>query len=90
MYHTNTIPTSYMYDTFKIVTKFALLPNLLTRYFLTVLGTCATFSATAPLAQTEKGGARLGGTKVKNYGAVAVARTKFSTEILINFNFFDD
>ena len=35
-----------------------------------VLGTCATFSATAPLARTEKGGARRGGAKVKNNGAV--------------------
>ena len=31
-----------------------------------VLGTCATFSATAPLARTEKGGARRGGAKVKD------------------------
>ena len=41
---------------------------------LTVLGTSATFSATAPLAQTEKGGACRGGAKVKYNGAVAVAR----------------
>ena len=30
-----------------------------------VLGTCATFSATAPLARTEKGSARRGGGNVK-------------------------
>ena len=42
-----------------------------------VLGTCATFSATAPLARSEKGGARRSGTKVKNNGAVAVARKKW-------------
>ena len=41
-----------------------------------VLGTCATFSATAPLAQTKKGGARRSGAKVKNDGAVAVVRKK--------------
>ena len=29
-----------------------------------MLGTCATFSATAPLTRTEKGGARRGGAKV--------------------------
>ena len=39
-----------------------------------VLGTCATFSATAPLARTEKGVARHGGAKAKNNGALAVAR----------------
>ena len=39
-----------------------------------MLGTCATFSATAKLAQTKKGGARRSGAKVKNNGAVAVAR----------------
>ena len=39
-----------------------------------VLGTCATFSATAPLARTKKGGARRGGANVKNNGAVAGAR----------------
>ena len=39
-----------------------------------MLGTCATFSATTPLAQTEKGGARRGSAKAKNNGAVAVAR----------------
>ena len=37
-----------------------------------VMGTCATFSATAPLARTKKGGARCGGACVKNNGAVAV------------------
>ena len=37
-----------------------------------VLGTTATFSATAPLAKTEKGGTRCGGAKVKNNGRVAV------------------
>ena len=36
-----------------------------------VLGTCATFSATAPPARTKTGGARRGGAKVKNNGAVA-------------------
>ena len=41
-----------------------------------VLGTCATFSATAPLARTKKGGTRRGGAKIKNNGAVAVARKK--------------
>ena len=39
-----------------------------------VLGTCATFSAAAPLAQTKKGGARRSGVKVKKNSAVAVAR----------------
>ena len=38
-----------------------------------VLGTYATFSATVPLARTEKV-ARRGGDKVKNNGAVALAR----------------
>ena len=42
-----------------------------------VLGTCATFSATGPLVRSEKGGARRSGTKVKNNGAVAVARKKW-------------
>ena len=42
-----------------------------TRKLLSVLGTCATFYATAPLARTEKGGAGCGGAKVKNNGAVA-------------------
>ena len=37
--------------------------------YFTVLGTCATFSATAPLARTRKGGARRGGSKVKKNGA---------------------
>ena len=37
-------------------------------------GHLATFSATTPQARTEKGGARHGGAKVKNNGAVAVAR----------------
>ena len=41
-----------------------------------VLGTCATFSATSPVAQTEKGGAGCSGAKVKNNGAVAVAQKK--------------
>ena len=36
-----------------------------------VLGTCATFSTTAPLVETKKGGARCGGAKVKNNGMVA-------------------
>ena len=44
---------------------------------IAVLGTCATFSATGPLARTEKGGARRGKAKVKNNGAVAVARKKW-------------
>ena len=49
-----------------------------------VLGTCATFSATAPLMRTKKGrarrggarrgGARHGGAKARNNGAVAVVR----------------
>ena len=43
-------------------------------YTNSVLGTCATFSATAPLVETEKGGARRGGTEAKNNGAVAVAQ----------------
>ena len=38
------------------------------------MGTCATFSATVPLARTGKGGARRGGAKVKNNGAVAVVQ----------------
>ena len=49
------------------------------------MGTCATFSATVPLARTGKGGARRGGAKVKNNGAVAVARKKwrhFQTKFL--------
>ena len=41
-----------------------------------MLGTCATFSATAQLARTKKGGARRGGANVKNNSAVAVARKK--------------
>ena len=44
--------------------------------YFAVLGTCATFSATAPLARTEKGGACRGGAKVKNNDAVEVARKK--------------
>ena len=44
--------------------------------YLLVLGTCATFSATAPLARTKKGGGRRGGAKVKNNGAATVARKK--------------
>ena len=35
------------------------------RYDRPVLKTCATFSATAPLARTEKGGARRGGAKAQ-------------------------
>ena len=35
-----------------------------------MLGPRATFSATAPLARTEKGGALRGSAKVKNNGAV--------------------
>ena len=68
---------------------------------MSVLGTCATFSATVLLAQTEKGGASRGGAKVKFNGAEAVTRknignnsrhfrTKFCIEILINYCFFDD
>ena len=59
--------------------------------FQPVLGTCAIFSATEVLAQTKTGGTRRGGAKVKNNGAVAVARkngdnsrhfrTKFCIEI---------
>ena len=45
-----------------------------TDVLFSVLGTCATFSATAPLAQTEKGAARRGGAEVKKNVAVAVAR----------------
>ena len=41
-----------------------------------MLGTCATFSATAPLAQTKKGGAYRGGANLKNNGVVAVAWKK--------------
>ena len=41
-----------------------------------MLGTCVTFSATASLAQTVKGGAHRGGAKLKNYYTVAVAREK--------------
>ena len=41
--------------------------------WVAVLGTCATFSATALPAQTKKGGSCRGGAKVKNNGAVAVA-----------------
>ena len=33
-----------------------------------VLGTCATFSTTAPLARNKKGGARRGGATVKKTG----------------------
>ena len=47
------------------------------KLFYAVLSTYATFSATAPLVGTEKGGARRGGAKVKNKGAVAVARKKW-------------
>ena len=43
-------------------------------YLIAVLGTWPTFSATAPLARTEKRGARRGGTEEKNKGVVAVAR----------------
>ena len=52
-------------------------------YRLVVLGTCATFSATAPLAQTEKGGSRRGGAKVKNDSAVAVAQKNFGANCAI-------
>ena len=41
-----------------------------------MLDTCATLSATAPLARTEKDGARRGGAEVKNNSEVAVAREK--------------
>ena len=41
---------------------------------LAVLGTCATLSATTPLARTEKGGACRSGAKAKNNGAVEVAQ----------------
>ena len=39
--------------------------HVLLQYSISVLGTCTTFSATAPLARTEKGGACCGGAKVK-------------------------
>ena len=42
-------------------------------HYPAMLGTCTIFSATAPLVQTKKGGARPGGAKVKN-GIVAVAQ----------------
>ena len=54
-----------------------------TDVLFSVLGTCATFSATAPLAQTEKGGSRRGGAKVKNDGAVAVAQKIFGANCAI-------
>ena len=54
--------------------------------FCALLGTWATFSATAPLARTEKGGARRGGAKVKNYGAVAVARKNGANARLFTSN----
>ena len=46
--------------------------------FQPVLGTCAIFTATEVLAQTKTGGTRRCGAKVKNNGAVAVARIKFA------------
>ena len=45
-------------------------------YSLSVLGTCATFSPTAPLVRIKKGGACRSGTNVKNNGGVAVAQKK--------------
>jgi hypothetical protein len=39
-----------------------------------MLGTWAIFRATAPLARTQKSGARPGGVKVKKNGAVEVAQ----------------
>ena len=58
--------------------KFIFSPSSLCK---SVLGTCATISATAPLARTKKGGAHRGGAhrggaNVKNNGVVAVARKK--------------
>ena len=59
-----------------------------TKVKLPVLGTCATFMATATLERTKKGGARLGCVILKNNGAVAVAQNKwrffapFSNQIL--------
>ena len=50
---------------------------ILVLVLFSVLGTYATFSATAPLAQTIKGGTRRGGANVKNNCAVAVARKKW-------------
>ena len=49
--------------------------NNLTLFFdiWSVLGTYTTFSSTAPLSRTKKGGARRGGANLKNNGAVAVA-----------------
>ena len=47
---------------------------ILVLVLFSVLGTYATFSTTAPLAQTKKGSARRGGANfLKNNGAVAVA-----------------
>ena len=45
--------------------------HVLLQYSISVLGTCTTFSATAPLARTEKGGACCGGTKAKKNGAIS-------------------
>ena len=37
------------------------------KVYTAVLGTCATFSATALLARTKKGGARRGGVNIKKW-----------------------
>ena len=52
-----------------------------------MLGTCATFSATAPLVRTKKGGARRGGAKVKNNGAAAVAQKMALIHAIFEPNF---
>ena len=41
----------------------------------TVLGTCATLSATSPLTRTKKDGARGGGAKIKNDAVTALVRS---------------
>ena len=51
--------------------------HVLLQYSISVLGTCTTFSATAPLVQTEKGGACRGGTKAKNNGTVVLISVPF-------------
>ena len=44
-----------------------------------VLGTCATFSATALLARTKKGGARRGGVNIKK-----MARWQWRKKVALN------
>ena len=50
-----------------------------------VLGTCATFSTTAPLARNKKGGARRGGATVKKTGGSGAKKKSrnFRTNISI-------